>query len=45
MQNVRIYVRRMNKLYESNLIMSGNMYENFLCDAEGLRRCTHIEMA
>lgn len=41
----KIYVRRMNKLYESNLIMNGTVYENFLCDSKGLRKCTHIEMA
>lgn len=41
----KIYVRRMNKFYESNLFMNGIMTENFLCDREGLRRCTHIEMA
>lgn len=41
----KIYVRCMNKLYESNLIRNGVVFENFLCDGEGLRRCTHIEMA
>lgn len=40
-----IYVRRMNKIYKSNLIMSDSFSENFLCDCKGLRRCTHIEMA
>lgn len=41
----KIYVRLLNKFYESNLIMNGSMFGNFLCDGEGLRRCTHIEMA
>ncbi|MCI8408768.1 MAG: hypothetical protein HFJ09_05795 [Lachnospiraceae bacterium] len=41
----KIYIRHLNKFHESNLIMNGSMFENFLCDGEGLRRCTHIEMA
>lgn len=41
----KIYVRRMNKLYESNLFTAGAVNENFICDDKGLRRCTHIEMA
>ena len=41
----KIYVRQMNKFYDSNLFMNGSSYENFICDDKGLRRCTHIEMA
>lgn len=41
----KIYVRRMNQFYESDLIMNGIMHENFVCDDKGLRRCTHVEMA
>lgn len=41
----KIYVRRMNQFYESDLITNGILNENFICDSEGLRRCTHIEMA
>lgn len=41
----KFYIREIHKFYESDLLRNSRIDENFICDSEGLRRCTHLELA